>query len=152
MKYDERYLSNRDIDWFFKVNGKPVHVSSAGGSLPDRINDKEILRETQYQVSLLPNINTPEEITINQHLKKTLYDNYSCEINDYLESFISMAMKGFISIDRTNINDTADEKYHVVCIPNNLYSEGNIHFVEIDNQDFNISLETPELILADLFK
>lgn len=84
MKYDERYLSNRDIDWFFRVNGKPVHVSSAGGSLPDRINDIEILREIQYQVSLLPDINTKDEV-------------------------------GF-------------------------------------NQDFNISLETSELILADLFK
>lgn len=61
-----------------------------------------------------------------------------------------MAMKGFISIDRTNINDSADENYHVVCIPEKTYTGDDIDFVEIDNQDFNISLETSELILADL--
>lgn len=35
----------------------------------------------------------------------------------YLESFLSMARKGFVSLDRTNLTDPYDNTYHIVCMP-----------------------------------
>ena len=37
---------------------------------------------------------------------------------NYLESFISMSGKGFVSLDRTNLEDPNDNTYHIVCMPN----------------------------------
>ena len=50
MKYDEAYLYSRDIDWFCIIGGVFCHVASAGGLLPDVINDREKLRDIQKRV------------------------------------------------------------------------------------------------------
>lgn len=52
-------------------------------------------------------------------------------IKDYLGSFMSMARKGFISIDRTNLTNLEDPNYHIVCRPNNLKSLKQ--FIEVEN-------------------
>lgn len=47
MKYDEAYLYSRDIDWFCIIGGIFCHVASAGGLLPDVVNDRDKLRDMQ---------------------------------------------------------------------------------------------------------
>ncbi len=56
------------------------------------------------------------------------------EIKEYLSSFMSMARKGFISIDRTNLTNLKDPNYHILCRPNNLKSLNQ--FIEVE--DFQV--------------
>lgn len=42
--YTESEIHTRDIDWFCAINGVYVHVASAGGDIPNFINDYGVLR------------------------------------------------------------------------------------------------------------
>ena len=124
--YSLEYLESKDIDWFFQVNGIYVHVASAGGKLPDFINNRERLREIQKHVqSLIPEISI-QNLTYND----SFLDGYVEDMNqlapneggidwrrEYLRSFEGFAQRGFISIDRSNLMDNDDPMYHVVCRP-----------------------------------
>ena len=48
--------------------------------------------------------------------QKTFFDNQDAR-SDYVVSFVDMARKGFVSMDRSNIFDITDQNYHVVCMP-----------------------------------
>lgn len=74
MEYSESYIYSKDIDWFFKINNRYIHVASAGGKLPAIINDREKLRQTQYQVYNLPYIFLQKKYT---SIKVSL-GNYYC--------------------------------------------------------------------------
>lgn len=125
MKYTEDYLRSRDIDWFCVIDGIYVHIASAGGLLPVEINDMEILRSNQRFVCELADIFTEEEIEVNRTFLAARFGNQDGGNQDggnqateyYLESFLSMARKGFVSLDRTNLADQDDNTYHVVCKP-----------------------------------
>lgn len=134
MKYNEDYIYSKDIDWFFVANGKYVHVASAGGMIPDIINDREKLRDIQREVFLAPDIYTDEQIIINEDFiiqrfgisenlnqseKSDQSENFEQCRELYLRSFMAMARKGFISLDRTNFYDPDDNTYHIVCMPPN---------------------------------
>lgn len=150
MKHTNAYLLTRDIDWFFELNGKPVHVASAGGELPTVINDRDKLREIQHVVSTLADINTTDDIYINPKLVNRLRDN-NIALDDYLQSFMEMAKKGFISVDRSNIGNPNDSMYHVVCVPVNLYSGDGLHLEKVRNEDFYINQETDLFDMSVLF-
>ena len=67
--------------------------------LPATINDREKLRQIQYEVYNLPYIYSTEEIRINhgfigQLLSPQLNDNPDL-YDRYMESFINFARKGF---------------------------------------------------------
>lgn len=148
MEYDKNYIQTRDIDWFFRFGDKPIHVASAGGKLPDTINDRETLRRNQYAVSKLPYINTDTEITINRDMITKICSNADCSEEDYYSSFFDMAKKGFISIDKTNIEDPDDTKYHVVCMPKNMYSGEQVKLITrlIDGDNHTIKMEPFNLL------
>lgn len=121
-KYDMAYIQSHDIDWFCVIDDVPVHVASAGGAIPDNLNNREKLREQQYEVYNLPDIVSDNEIDINypflfQHLGIQPEDDLA--VQDYLNSFLAMARKGFASYDRRDINDLNAEEYICVCKPNN---------------------------------
>ncbi len=119
MRYSEIYLTNHDIDWFCNVNGIFIHVASAGGRIPDQINDDESLRKIQNKVELLEDIYTDDEIVYNEAaITNVLGVNNAKGRAQYIESFTAMARKGFASFDRTNIADSDDKQYHLVCMPN----------------------------------
>lgn len=118
MRYYDAYLLNHDIDWFFIANGFYVHAASAGGSLPDQINDIEKLIEVQYQVEQLPDIYSNDDIVYNNTvINNLLRINGEKGRRQYIESFTAMARKGFVSFDRTNILDPTNNQYHLVCRP-----------------------------------
>lgn len=50
MKYEEAYIYSKDIDWFCIIGDVFCHVASAGGMIPDVINDREKLRGLQKRV------------------------------------------------------------------------------------------------------
>ena len=65
MKYSNRYLQTRDIDWFCQINQNYVHIASFGGLIPDKINDRARLRLIQKTVSGLPYLFEESELFFN---------------------------------------------------------------------------------------
>lgn len=76
MKYDEAYIQSKDIDWFCVIGGVYCHIASAGGVLPDQINDREKLRELQKRVFEAQNIFEKEEIFINHDFLLQRFGRY----------------------------------------------------------------------------
>lgn len=66
MKYDEAYLHSKDIDWFCIICSVICHVASAGGLLPDAINDREKLRNLQKRLFDSDYIFGEEDIVVNK--------------------------------------------------------------------------------------
>lgn len=129
---------SKDIDWFVQINNSYVHVASAGGLLPSSVNDREKLRNIQYQVNCLPYLYKEEDVIVNFSFVRQLSSIYidlngaedevdTLYFHQYLESFISFARKGFISMDRTDVNDPFSNHYHVVCAP-----KQNVNYLPID--------------------
>ena len=118
MKLPNIYVESRDIDWFAIINGKYIHVASAGGHLPKQINNRKKLRDEQAAVHKLPFIYERDEIIVNEELLRK--EKHIEDMEAYLESFVCMATKGFISFDRTNIVDHTDSMYHIVCYPQDM--------------------------------
>lgn len=168
MKLSEDYIQSKDIDWFCCINGIYVHAASAGGELPNIVNDYNKLRGIQEAVSKLPDIYKDEELIFNEtFIKKELENNINLLRNKgifngqydpnkgfeyYIFTFKSMARKGFISYDRTHVNEIDDNHYHWVARPCNdsCIPEIEIPIVEakIDKQ----SLLDQELDLIKLLK
>ena len=140
LKYDEQYIQSHDIDWFCVVNQDYIYVSSVGGQLPEKVNHRMNLRKLQYEVDKMPEIYTNEEIDVNYPFLHSLLqtnENDDEKIKDYLGVFLSMSRKGFIALDRTDINDPDDPNYHVVCVP-----KGNKELVKPEHI---FSFETQEV-------
>lgn len=118
MRYPDTYLMNHDIDWFCVVNGICIHVASAGGMIPNQVNDDETLRGIQHQVALLEDLYSDDEIVYNEGaIAGVLGESGAKARAQYVESFAAMARKGFASFDRTNIEYLNDNRYHLVCWP-----------------------------------
>lgn len=114
--YDKNYMLTHDIDWFCIINGVYVHVASAGGDLPERMRDREELRQLQYNVNRAEYIFNENEIEYNEQFLSARFQNYEGR-SDYIKTFTEMARKGFVSLDRTNWNNPDDNTYHIVCRP-----------------------------------
>lgn len=120
MKYPDDYLFSKDIDWFCIINGIYVHVASARGTLPAIVNDREKLRKNQRLVYEMADIFTDDQIEVNQSFLLARFGDQGDGIKHseyYLDSFLHMARKGFVSLDRTNLADPYNNTYHVVCMP-----------------------------------
>ena len=136
MKFDEAYLYSRDIDWFCIIGGVFCHVASAGGLLPDVVNDREKLRDIQKRVFDMDYAIGNEEIGFNNEF---LYQRFGNDIESreaYLSSFIQMSRKGFVSLDRTNVMDITDQTYHVVCYPRRIIE---LNLLDLPQTDGDIS-------------
>lgn len=155
MKYPDEYLSSKDIDWFCILNDQYIHVASAGGALPDCVNDRDTLRTLQHNVFMADDLFADEDIIVNENFLRQRFNGDQEKREQYLQSFRAMARKGFISLDRTNLVNTEDARYHVVCMPRNpenkrpqLNAEipsfviGNLQIEEpVDMIDFTVLLE-----------
>ena len=106
-KYDADYLETHDIDWFCKIGNTAMHFASDGGELPEKVNDREKLRAIQHAVAMLEDVLGDEGIEINgKYVWNILGSNDSQEsFNHYVESFVAMARKGFVSFDRMSEDD-----------------------------------------------
>lgn len=139
MKYPESYLLSKDIDWFFQINNSYVHVASAGGSLPASVNNREKLRNIQHQVFNLPYLYSEEEVAVNmifiQRLLGLNINNNQEQYFQYLQSFMIFARKGFISLDRTYVNDSFSNHYHIVCAPRKNKNELHLDYIPNINPD-----------------
>lgn len=156
-QYPDSYILAKDIDWFFKMNSQYIHVASAGGKLPAIINDREKLRQIQYQVFNLPYIYSVEEILINEPFIRQLLSpqiNERPELYDsYIESFVDFSRKGFISYDRTEVTDNFSNLYHIVCRPSSLNKDIHIDNIPIiNNIDFEFDINQHGVNLLEIFE
>lgn len=136
-KYSKTYQLTHDIDWFCKIGNTPMHFASNCGLLPKKVNDKENNKRIQEQVSLMDNVvDSKEHISINQeYVRARLGDNIAEDgYENYVRTFVEMAMKGFVSFDRDlNRRDTyiwiakPDKEYAVVINSLPEYDERQCH-------------------------
>lgn len=152
MEYSDSYMYSKDIDWFFSINNKLfIHAASAGGLLPKQINDRDKLRNIQKKVFELPNIYSINEIRFNETFLLERFNNGD-GIDNYLTSFVEMAMKGFISMDRTNLEILDDNRYHIVCMPKRLEPiEGLQEIFKIEHREQTFYEPTSNINLLELF-
>jgi len=156
-QYPDSYILAKDIDWFFKMNNQYIHVASAGGKLPVIINNREKLRQIQYQIFNLPYIYSEEEILINDKFIRQLLSpqiNEKPELYDsYIESFVDFSRKGFISCDRTEVTNNLSNLYHIVCMPP--LSEKNIQIEDIpiiENLDYKFDINQNSINILEIFE
>lgn len=122
MKLRKEYITTRDIDWFCRINNIWIHAASASGELPNKVNNNKSLPRIQHLVSQLPDIFDIEQLLFNESFLYSRFNNSENrqeQESNYLDSFISMAKKGFSSFDRTNLGNIFDNKYHFVVRPKN---------------------------------
>jgi hypothetical protein len=107
-EFDKNYLETHDIDWFCKIGNTAMHFASNGGELPEKVNDRKLLRKIQHAVAIRDCVLGENEIVINRsYVWSLLRNNESREsFNFYVESFITMARKGFVSFDKMPGKDT----------------------------------------------
>lgn len=158
MKYQKRYLATHDIDWFCKINNIYIHVASAGGVLPEIVDNSEVNRKIQRIVDELPVLDDEVIITPLIHNVNSInYENEDCE-NDYVKSFKEMASKGFYSFDRVDINNIDSNNYHLVAYPNyennnlgNIFLDADIYIPKIERKlDMGFIKEGKEINLIEL--
>lgn len=117
MKYTDAYIYSKDIDWFCIIGDVFCHVASAGGMIPDIINDREKLRALQKRVFVSDFIFDEEDVVVNEIFLNQHFGDDEEARTAYVHSFLNMARKGFVSLDRTNVMDLNDNTYHIVCYP-----------------------------------
>jgi hypothetical protein len=121
MAYSLEQQYSRDIDWYFNDKNKNlIHVASAGGRLPKKIEENDVLIDLLHsQILELP---SQFEVTINSILGEfvSFESNEAREL--YLTDFKEMAQRGLISIDKTKLGNFEDLTYHIVAFPKNATS------------------------------
>ena len=107
-KYSKIYQQTHDIDWFCKIGNTPMHFASNCGLLPDKVNNRDVNRGIQEQVAMMENVvESNEHVVINRdYVRARLGDNFAeGGFEDYVRTFVEMAMKGFVSFDRSLEDD-----------------------------------------------
>ena len=132
MKLSQQYINSHDIDWFATLDGRNIHVASAGAQIPNIVNNRKELRRIQESVR---NLQEQYAIEINEAAIRQLYDFTQEQMTDYVSSFASMAHKGFYSYDKVDINNLSDDRYYLVAYP---------------KEAKEIGIELPELAVEDI--
>lgn len=130
------YMQSHDIDWFFRANGDYYHCASNGGILPVECRDIVTLNRIRKAVSIMtPTYSQDDIILNNEHIERIvrqqveIWGTMSAELENpseiinfemirlfYLSSFLEIAKRGFISIDRISKDNGNDDfmgkEYH----------------------------------------
>ena len=111
IKYRRDYQETHDIDWLFRYKGKIYHAASKGGLLPDNVDSLKN-RTLQGKLEEMPGL---FEVEMVQNLARQDED---------LSSFREYAEKGFISLDRKEV-DGEKLSYKRIAFPVNGEAFGN---------------------------
>jgi len=138
---------DHDVDWFCVINGTPIHVASAGDKLPKCVDSVRHNVKNQIIARNHSDINDVNELTINESYINDLLNSVNLNENQslseirerYLETFINMAKKGFVSFDKMIPNDRNDHRYIWIVKPKNSNKEITSPMVKIEDFDFENS-------------
>ncbi|MGF7074325.1 hypothetical protein [Mucilaginibacter sp. R-33] len=101
-----------DIDWYL-TNGKEVaFMISAGTCLPRSV--AESARNNMVLQEYFEGLPYTTKFVINPDLENIINSEAD---EQYLSSFINMAMKGLYAFDKTNLGLFNDPNYHLVATP-----------------------------------
>lgn len=119
MAYTLIEQQTRDIDWFIfdSTNFNFCHFASAGGKLPQIIQENDLLNEEFIQIINRSEYKEMFEYEINPNLRDIINIKGDESYDDYTRDFINYAKRGFYSYDKTNINNFDDMTYHLVAYP-----------------------------------
>lgn len=118
--YFATYIKTHDIDWFCRIGDRVIHCASNGGKLPERVNDRTQNRRIQEIVANMDEIFVSnDDIAINDdYVYARLGRNESQDTYArYIESFVAMAKKGFMSFDRMIENEHGYNSYIWIAKP-----------------------------------
>lgn len=102
-EYDKTYQQTHDIDWFCKIGNTAMHFASNGGLLPNKVNNREVNSHIQHVVATMDDVvSETDQILVNSaYVYERLGKNENrASYERYIESFVAMAKKGFVSFDR----------------------------------------------------
>lgn len=154
------YQRTHDIDWFCMIDSVPVHIASNGGLIPPDILARENFA-VQTEVYNMPCIFSEDDVVVREeYIRARAFSNNRNFSKDayrsYVKSFVDMARKGFVSLDRIDVGEpverSEDERYIVVAYPkqssssnlspdiSNLLQEGLLNRSQVFNwpSDFKI--------------
>lgn len=116
MAYTIEQQFSRDIDWYFLDGNKtPIHVAGGGGQMPVLISENdELNNELHFEVLSLPE---EYEVVINPILNQIILFENELARALYIEDFVGMARRYFVSIDKSILGDFENSLYHVVGYP-----------------------------------
>ena len=146
MPRSKEFLRTRDVDWGIRIGLHYIYVASAGGDIPEMIEDKlfDIWRVLKRSDALF----REDEIQLNWHylnekfqkLTDLSYEERIFKTEWYVHSFKAMAMRGFYSFDRDIQSPYENSVYHWIARPryNILSQELNLPTIkrEIDPEEF----------------
>lgn len=122
------YQRTHDIDWFCMIDSVPVHIASNGGLIPPDILARENFA-VQTEVYNMPCIFSEDDVVVREeYIRESAFSNNRNFSKDayrsYVKSFVDMARKGFVSLDRIDVGEpverSEDERYIVVAYSKNL--------------------------------
>lgn len=171
-----KYTMTHDIDWFYFISGKLIHVASAGDKLPKGIKSLKYLHDIQKKIDLLPeeyNVELNRDYITHKIIERDYQNLYvdeesfdkdvELELTNYhltkaeklyYNSFVYYARRGLYSFDRTDIN--SDESiYHLVAKPISSKKRHN-KFVEIkgiphiNTNAINLNAKIEKIVEIDL--
>jgi len=142
-------LSGMDLDWFFTTkDGKIIHLASAGGDVPNEV-DEHYLDEIS---DILGELDSNYDYVINPNLENILKANNRKipKMKYYLETFVEMAKLGIFSFDKTDINNGNDNNYHLVASPKDKFLsvyeiQGLKESILSTNKDIQMSFNLDEI-------
>lgn len=159
MEYTHVDLEVSDLDWFVRIGKRMIHGASAGGIIPDIVNNREYNDNIQellltspkrdYKISINPFLRTilnienkKEEIGFMLNaLNISFEDPIQTYIDKlYITSFANYAKKGFWSFDKTNTDDFDNGYYHLVAWPSNFYRITQLTKIPLFHTDTSITI------------
>lgn len=133
-----KYTMTHDIDWFYYISGKLIHVASAGDKLPKGIKSLRYLHDIQNKIDLLPekyNVELNRDYITHNIIERDYQNLYvdeesfdkdvDLEMSNYhltkaeklyYSTYVYYARRGLYSFDRTDIN-SSESIYHLVARP-----------------------------------
>jgi hypothetical protein len=112
-----------DIDWYFlDWLGNIIHITSAGGRLPNYIAERD--KDNESLNAYFRGLRMNFEVTRNPLLEEFveleelgIEEDGKLPLERYEEDFISMAKRGLYSYDKTILGNFDDTQYHLVAKP-----------------------------------
>ena len=129
-----------DFDLFFRFHfsqhfpSMNIHIATAGGDIPRELYSKVSHARARRFFKWVSN-NDVLEYKINPGIEEIFFlkeglwrggkaelpeIKYELDRDSYLSDFIEYAKGGCFSFDRTNINEDADGRYHLVAYPHSI--------------------------------
>jgi predicted hydrolase (HD superfamily) len=100
----ERQIKELDIDWYCLIQGKPVHIASSGGMIPEQFRD---LKELRFKQDRVANMEPIAEAKLNiENIQTQIQEGY-----EYLQDEMISGL--YVYLPRQNGFDRKNMENHI---------------------------------------